>query len=307
MTASRLQVSETYQKWRKIKDQLARYGVVAGGLGVIVAIVLIFFYLMYVVYPLFIAAESHALHQYSLPEKSAGKSLYLTAEEQNEVAVRFTSQGRAVFFTVANGKVINNMPVGVPEDVSISSFAVGTAARGHVAYGLSDGSIILLRHKYRISYPDDQRLITPQLAFPLGEQAIQVDPQGQAITHLAIRVNESETTLVARTADNRVLLTNFAKEESLFADEDSFEQIDVELDVDAKQLQYLLLDKEQRNVYLATRDGRLSMFDISDKQSPKLVEKQDFMDNCYFRSRSRWKFDYSWNRWNCHGNQFAQA
>lgn len=278
MTTSRLQVSETYQKWRKIKDQFARYGVVAGGLGVIVAIVLIFFYLMYVVYPLFISAESYALHQYAVPEQSAGKSLYLTAEEQNEVAVRFTGQGQAVFFSVANGKVIKNAPVGLPEGVTVSSFAVGVAARGHVAYGLSDGSIILLRHKYRISYPDNKRLITPQLEFPLGEQALQVDPQGQAITHLAIRVGESEITLVARTADNRVLLTNFAKEESLFADDDSFEQVDVALDVDARQLQYLLLDKEQRNLYLATSDGRLSMFDISDKQNPRLIQHLDILN-----------------------------
>ena len=278
MAVSKLQVSETYQKWRKIKDQLARFGVVAGGLGVIVAIVLIFFYLVYVVYPLFISAESHAMYQYAVPEHSAGKSLYLTAEEQNEVAVRFTDQGQAVFFAVESGKVIKNTPVGVPEDVAISSFAVGVTARGHVAYGLSDGSIILLRHKYRISYPDNKRLITPQLEFPFGEQALQIDPQGQAITHLAIRVGESETTLVARTADNRVLLTNFSKEESLFADDDSFEQIDVVLDIDAQQLQYLLLDKEQRNLYLATSDGRLSMFDISDKQAPRLIQHLDILN-----------------------------
>ena len=86
MTASKLQISTTYQKWRKIKDQIARYSIVAGGLGVIVAIVLIFFYLMYVVYPLFISAEAHELHQYKVPEASAGKTLFLTSEEQNEVA-----------------------------------------------------------------------------------------------------------------------------------------------------------------------------------------------------------------------------
>lgn len=278
MTVSNLQISETYQKWRKVKDQLARYGVVAGGLGVIVAIVLIFFYLMYVVYPLFVAAESHTLHQYSIPEKSAGNSLYLAAEEQNEVAVRFTDQGQAVFFTVENGKVIKNASIGVPDGVEISSFAVGTAAQGHIAYGLSDGSILLVRHKYRTSYPDDKRLITPQLEYPLGKQPLQIDPQGLAITHLAIRVSESETTLVARTADNRVLLTNFAKEESLFSDDDSFEQIDTELDVDAANLQYLLLDKEQRNLYLASIDGRLSMFNVSDKQAPILIQHTNILN-----------------------------
>ena len=48
-----LVADNAYQKWRLVKDSLARYGVIVGGLGVIVAIVLIFFYLLYVVLPLF--------------------------------------------------------------------------------------------------------------------------------------------------------------------------------------------------------------------------------------------------------------
>lgn len=277
MTASKLQISETYQKWRKIKDQFTRYGVVAGGLGVIVAIVLIFFYLMYVVYPLFVSADAHALYQYELPEKSAGKSLYLATEEQNEVAVRFTDQGKAVFFATATGKVRSIVSV-VPSDAEITSFSVGTPSRGYIAYGLSNGGVIIARHKYQITYPDNKRFITPQIEFPQGEQALQIDPQGQAITHLAFRVGESGTTLVVRTLDNRVLLTNFFKEESLFSDDESFERVDVEIDVDSKDLRYILLDKEQRNLYLASHTGRLSMFDISDKESPRLIQHTELLN-----------------------------
>ena len=32
-----------------------------------------------------------------------------------------------------------------------------------------------------------------------------------------------------------------------------------------------MLDKEQRNLYLATQDGDLSLFNISDKQHPALL------------------------------------
>ncbi len=278
MTTSKLQVSETYQKWRKIKDQLARYGVVAGGLGVIVAIVLIFFYLMYVVYPLFVSAEAHQIHQYKVPEASAGKTLFLTSEEQNEVAVRFTDQGKAVFFAVDSGAVIKTESIGVPVGVAITSFAIGSPSQGYVAYGLANGGVIVARHKYRITYPNDKRLITPQLEFPLGEQALQIDPQGQGITDIAFRANESGTTLVARTSDNRVLLTNFFKEDSLFAEEDSLERIDATLDINAENLEYLLLDKEQRNLYLVAKDGHLSLFNISDKQHPVLIQHTQILN-----------------------------
>ena len=272
MATSNLQISATYQKWRKIKDQLARYGVVAGGLGVIVAIVLIFFYLMYVVYPLFVSAEAHQSHQYQVPEKSAGKTLFLTSEEQNEVGVRFTDQGKAVFFAVDSGIVLKTEPVGVPAGVAITSFTAGSPATGYVAYGLANGGVMVARHKYRITYPNDKRLITPQLEFPLGEEALQIDPQGQAITDIAFRSNESGTTFVARTADKRILLTNFFKEDSLFADDDNLERIDAALDINADNLEYLLLDKEQRNLYLVTEDGHLSLFNISDKQHPALIQ-----------------------------------
>ena len=272
MATSNLQISATYQKWRKIKDQLARYGVVAGGLGVIVAIVLIFFYLMYVVYPLFISATAHQIHQYQVPEISAGKTLFLASEEQNEVGVRFTDQGKAVFFAVDSGTVLKTEPVGVSAGVAITSFTAGSPSTGYVAYGLANGGVIVARHKYRITYPNDKRLITPQLEFPLGEEALQIDPQGQAITDIAFRSNESGTTFVARTADNRILLTNFFKEDSLFTDDDSLERIDAALDINADNLEYLLLDKEQRNLYLVTEDGHLSLFNISDKQHPALIQ-----------------------------------
>jgi phosphate transport system permease protein len=272
MTASRIQVSTAYQKWRKIKDQLARYGIVAGGLGIIVAIGLIFFYLMYVVYPLFISAQAHELTRYQVPEAATGKTLFLISEEQNEVAVRFTDQGKAVFFAVDSGAVLKTESVGVPDGVAITSFTVGSPAQGFVAYGLDNGGVIVVRHKYRITYPNDKRLITPQLEFPFGEEALQIDPQGQAIIDIAFRSNESGTTFAARTADQRVLLTNFSKEESLFSDDDSFERINATLDVNAKDLAYLMLDKEQRNLYLATQDGDLSLFNISDKQHPVLVQ-----------------------------------
>jgi len=278
MSESKLQISDTYQKWRKIKDQLARYGVVAGGLGVIVAIVLIFFYLMYVVYPLFVAAEAHSISQYSLPEPEAGKTLYLTSEEQNEVAVRFTDQGKAVFFVVNSGKVLKTFSLGIPAGTHITSFAVGTPSRGYVIYGLSNGQVIVAKHQYRITYPNDQRVITPHIKFPLGKQAIQLDASGSAIAHVAIRASENETTIVGQTEDQRILLSNFAKEDSLFADEGDFERTDTVLDVSEHNIKYILLDKEQRNLYLATAAGGISMFNVSDKQEPTLIQHTSLLN-----------------------------
>ena len=138
-TPLQLTANRNYQQWRLIKDKIAEYGVVAGGLGVIAAIVLIFFYLLYVVFPLFIAAEAKSVGQYNLPEKMLGKTVFLAMEEQNEIAVRFTDTGKAVFFGVANGKTIAIKNIKIPDQTEIVCFAHGSYDTGIVAYGLSDG------------------------------------------------------------------------------------------------------------------------------------------------------------------------
>ena len=44
-------------RWRLLLDQIARHAIAFGGSGVIIAVVLIFFYLLYVVYPMLQSPE----------------------------------------------------------------------------------------------------------------------------------------------------------------------------------------------------------------------------------------------------------
>lgn len=74
-TSAVASVKPYYQRWRLLKDKLARYGIAFGGLAVIVALVLIFLYLVYVVYPLFLSAHADAVSEYALPEAGQGKTL----------------------------------------------------------------------------------------------------------------------------------------------------------------------------------------------------------------------------------------
>jgi phosphate transport system permease protein len=266
-----------YQQWRLIKDQIAEYGVVAGGLGVIAAIVLIFFYLLYVVFPLFIAAEADSVNQYELPEKLLGQTVYLAMEEQNEIAVRFTNTGKAVFFGVAKGKVIAIKNIQIPDQVEIVSFAHGSVDKGTVVYGLSDGRAVVVRHQYKVSYLDDVRLITPELEYPLGEEPIVLDSEGYALIQLTIKINEEQSTLIAKTSDKRVLLSSFVKEESMFDDEGTLKRTDAILDVTATDIDFMLLDKEQQNLYLASEDGDLSVVDVRDKEHPEFKHKLELL------------------------------
>ena len=267
-----------HERWRLIKDSIARYGVIAGGLGVILAVVMIFFYLLYVVFPLFLSATAEPVSQYDVPESALGKTVLMEIEEQNEVAVRFTDKGQVIFFQVATGKPVLTEAVKIPEGAQIVSFAQGSPNNeGAVIYGLSDGKAVIVKHQYKITYPDNVRLITPSLAYPMGEEPLVIDESGAALEKIAVKIGDDASTVVAKSA-GKIRLSHFEKEKSLFADEATVTRTDSVLDYAAEDVIDILIDKEEQNLYLLGNAGHLGLIDIKDKSVPVLIQEQNVVD-----------------------------
>ncbi len=267
-----------HQRWRLIKDSIARYGVIVGGLGIIVAIVLIFFYLLYVVLPLFASATATKMAEYEVPELTLGKTFLLETEEQNEVAARFTDSGHIVFFEVASGKTLLSQTIAIPETAKVTSFAQSSnISNGGIAYGLSNGTVIVIKHQYKVTYPNNKRQISPSLDYPLGEQPLVIADSGAPLEKIAIKI-DSDATVIAAKAGNKIRLVNFGKEESLFADEAKVTKTAVNLEGSAENIVELLLDKEGRELYLIDNKGLLKVYDITDKNEPKLKHQQEVIE-----------------------------
>ena len=258
---------------RRLKDKLAKHLIGIGGIAVIIAITLIFGYLLYVVVPLFMPGKIEASANYTLPHEANNTTLYLAMEEQAEIGVRFESNGQTSFFNTHDGKIIEQVPLNLPQDVTITSFAAGTPASKIVAFGLSDGTAMLLKHEYEVSYPDDVRKITPHIAYPLGKEPIVVDSTGRPLAKLAVQSGEEQATIVALTNDSRLLLTTLTSETSMLDDEITVEAETMALDRAPSKISHLLLDKEQRVLYTATTAGTIARFDISDRSAPQLQEQ----------------------------------
>ena len=272
-TLLELSSSDAYQRWRLLKDKIVAQVVVFGGLSIILSIVLIFFYLLYVVFPLLLPAHAEAVNQYNAPEQVLGKTTFLSMEEQNEVGVRFTEQGKVIFFNVADGETLRIDSLPIPEGVQISSYAHGGVDKGVIAYGLSDGRALVVKHTYKLTYPNDKRVITPSIQYPFGQDPVQVDNRGLPLVKLAIKLGDKGNTLFAKTADNRLVLSHLSKKESLFDDEVTWERIDSDIDLPSENIEFVLMDKDQRNLYLASRSGELSVIDITDKSKPAATYK----------------------------------
>lgn len=264
--------NQYYQKWRSALDLLARISVVTGGMGVIAAVVMIFFYLLYVVFPLFLPASAKQLQSYALPEATIGKTLLLDMEEQNQLAARFTDNGQVIFFDVATGKTVLTEKVKLPSDATITSFAQASPVNsGAVVYGLSNGKAVIVKQEYGVSFNNNVRTIQPSLLYPLGEEALVVDESGAKLEQITAQLGEESTTLAAKTAEH-IRLVSFEKEQSLFADEASLKRTDGVLNLPGEGVTRLLIDKDGQQLFVVSANGRVASYDVSDKTAPSLKQ-----------------------------------
>ena len=212
---------------RQFKDKLSRYGVMTAGLAVVFSLGLIFFYLFSEIAPLFRGASVEITHQYTpaqLQQTEADPTEYLTLERYEEIGASFKRSGVVNFFSVNDGSQILNAQVPANEGATFSRLATSTPDQGLVAYGYSNGQVALTKVNYALSYPNDKRKITPSLVFPLGENTIQLDEQGAAITLLAVQDSSSGILMGALTADKRLLLGIFSSSTNMITGEETLSQ-----------------------------------------------------------------------------------
>jgi phosphate transport system permease protein len=264
-------------RWRMLKDHAARHAVGIGGISVIIAIVLIFVYLLYVVIPMFEGAEIREVATYTLPAQD--EALYYAMEEQAEVGMQVGKNGTVLFFKTESGVAIKEVELPIPAGVIVTSLAEADPASGILAVGLSNGQALVFQHAYRITYPNDQRLITPLIEFPLGESPLVVDEAGLPLLQLAVQTDDEQLTFAAVTPDQRILLNHQAREESLLEDEITWQKTSTEVPHPPKPVTHLLLDKTQRDLYVATQNGDISFYDVSDwEEGPALIQHLSLID-----------------------------
>lgn len=261
--------SSRRHRWRMLKDKLARHGVAIGGIGVIIAIVLIFFYLLYVVFPLFIPASIDKIAEYPLPGE--GKTLGLALEEQSGMAVRYTDDAKAVFFSTAEGAIVDEtlLPAAAGKTRTL---APGLPGSNDVMLGLEDGNALLVRHVFRVSYPNDVRTLTPSIEYPYGSEPLELFEDDRAVASLAFQDSDDALLVLAADSESNLALVRFAKETSFLSDEISLEREALFLEGVDIRPDYLLIAPDQRRFYIASDSGELLHFEAGSEEV-RLLER----------------------------------
>src|SRR4030067_3734712 len=114
-TNSNLRTIAGAMRRRLLMDSLFRYVMTFGGISVIAAIRLLFFYLASVAYPLIKPVDVTDWKSYSVPGGAGARTAYLASEEQREIGARFTGNGVVHFFNLHDGTPRGEARIKLPE------------------------------------------------------------------------------------------------------------------------------------------------------------------------------------------------
>ncbi len=265
---------------RNIAEQCSRWGISAAGFGVVFALAMIFVYLFYEVAPIFRGASVTQQNTYTLPVSDVG-TRHLLLERYEQLGLQYTDDGRVIFFEADDGALRQQFTLPVPDGAAITAFGAAEVINNRTVHGLDNGSVIIARHAYSFSFPDDQRHIEPRIDYPFGTDPIPIDDRGQPLISVAMESSARgpETTVVAAmTEDNRLMLASLASRRNMLTGETTVETTSRELPAPPGQVSRMLVDKTLRSLFVVVDDGRIHYYDIAQPNNARLVQTVDAGD-----------------------------
>lgn len=175
---------------RQLKDSLARYAVTIGGVGILFALALIFFYLVMMVLPIFSGAKI---------EQSGGQPLALASEPY---AISVDNYGKHAFVATQDGQVyFLDLVGGANESKSVeatpqlqyrlpnqpTSFYQMPASSGWLAYADALGQVIALKPEFSVDFSSQGKSVAAKIRH-YGSEPILLEPNRKAITQLAVAI-----------------------------------------------------------------------------------------------------------------------
>ncbi|MGF1725115.1 ABC transporter permease subunit [Photobacterium nomapromontoriensis] len=193
---------------RKVKDKLTRYGVTAGGIFVLITLVLIFFYLLYVIIPIFSSVKVTPIQTFttSFSDKTVSASL----SDHNDYLFRLSDRATLSVLPLTGpkaGQVISQYSL----LDGATSLARTLPAEGIFAVGGEHGEVAIVKPVFNAVNSTAEQPVS--LIYPLGQAAIQLDPEHQPITALAVSVRSERAGIIGVTADGRVRAMVFTSQD----------------------------------------------------------------------------------------------
>ncbi|WP_408004440.1 ABC transporter permease subunit [Pseudomonas schmalbachii] len=179
--------------------------------------------------------------------------------------MRVAANGEVVFFSLKTGDELSRQSLKLPAGSHVVSIAEDQPGHPLIALGLSNGQVLVFKHTYKITYPNNQKTITPHVEYPYGEAAIVLDSQGRPLEHVALASGD-ESLVLAGSSGNQMLVLSLTSQENMLTGETTLEQEQIELPQIAEPVKAIYLDPRKQWLYVINGRAHADVFDLHSRQ-----------------------------------------
>jgi len=238
---------------RLFKDRLTRFGITLGGLMVLMTLLMIFGYLLYVVEPIFRSAKIEVVQSQPI----AHQVIAFGSDELNEIGYFVDNQATFNFYPLlpSSPKVSQ---VELPLSATVTSDAHSGAT---LALGMANGRVLIAQPNFLLDFSDGTRRISASVRYPMAEPELLIDNEQQPLTKIAFQVDEDQTSIVALTSDDRLLLTRLVAQENMMTEELEWVSEQLVFGNVPDSISDILLPPDQRLLFIRS-ENKLYVYDL---------------------------------------------
>jgi phosphate transport system permease protein len=166
-------------KFAHLIDRAMTYIITVGGIGVVIAVLGIFVFILWQILPLFQAAHVEPLQSYPLPP---APYKVLGADEWTAYPVLLTADGQMSFFDLVGARGQQQVDLGFPPDVTFSAFAYDQEGQ-EIVFATQDGRFSVVQVNYKATFGSGyDRTVT---AAPQAGPLLNIGKPGYRIVQVA--------------------------------------------------------------------------------------------------------------------------
>jgi phosphate transport system permease protein len=239
---------------RRFVNALTARVVGLGGSAVILAIALIFVYLLWVVVPLFQPAD---VTPRAASARADAGTLLLDVNDNSEVGIVLSREGAVRFLALEDGRDL--AVVQATDSKVVRAVRTQPLHNGYVL-ATADG-LVFVDAQYPVTFDGDHRRIEPGIDYPFGEEPLALGVDG------AFDVFRTEDTVVvaALRGSRELVLTRFEEVEAGYPLEYG-ETISHALE---RTFDRVLFGPRGQWLYLVAEDGTVEVLDLADPATPE--------------------------------------
>jgi phosphate transport system permease protein len=254
---------------RQLKNTLAQWLITLGGISVLFTLVLIFLYLLYVIKPIFESAKIEPVGQFEI--KTTAPILSTGVDELKEVAFQINQQGQIDFYQLVKSAVHEKGALVLTENLLTDNTTLLNVIESGVDNKLlldSEGNVKLIAAKFFSNFDSGSREIIPSVGYPLGNETIAVDENGEMFTQLSFGMNEEKAVFVGLTNDNRLIKTSLIAEDD-FTYDSAYDINYQEIDFPVDHVDEILVTPDMALAFVRS-DDQIFVYDLDDEDVVEL-------------------------------------